>query len=60
MTVNTGTDTVFVIDSSSDQVAHAISVGKQPYEVNFTNETDRYIEQFGVQLTERELRQLRR
>ena len=29
-------------------------------EVNFINETDRYIQFFGVHLTERELRQLRR
>jgi hypothetical protein len=29
-------------------------------DVNFINETDRYIELYGVHLTERELRQLRR
>ncbi|MDG2220105.1 MAG: hypothetical protein P8L85_01915 [Rubripirellula sp.] len=32
----------------------------QDAEVNFTNDTDRYIQQFGVQLTERQRRQLRR
>ena len=32
----------------------------QEAEVNFVNETDRYIELFGIHLTERELRQLRR
>ena len=32
----------------------------QDAEVNFVNETDRYIEMYGIQLTERELRQLRR
>ncbi len=32
----------------------------QDAEVNFVNETDRYIELYGVHLTERELRQLRR
>lgn len=32
----------------------------QDAEVNFTNETDRYIEMYGVHLTERERRQLRR
>jgi hypothetical protein len=32
----------------------------QDSEVNFINETDRYIQFFGVQLSERELRQLRR
>ncbi len=32
----------------------------QDAEVNFTNDTDRYIQQFGVELTERQRRQLRR
>lgn len=32
----------------------------QDAEVNFVNETDRYIKLFGIHLTERELRQLRR
>ena len=32
----------------------------QDAEVNFINETDRYIQMHGVHLTERELRQLRR
>ncbi len=32
----------------------------QDAEVNFINETDRYIQSYGVQLTERELRSLRR
>jgi YVTN family beta-propeller protein len=48
MAVNPTTDTVFVIDSSSDQLAHAISVGKQPYEVNFTNALA-YVRSLGTQ-----------
>jgi YVTN family beta-propeller protein len=37
MAVNSSTDTVFVIDSSADNLAHAISVGNKPYQVSFTN-----------------------
>ena len=48
MVVNPSTDTVFVIDSSSDALAHAISVGKQPYEVNFTNALA-YVRSLGTQ-----------
>jgi len=48
MAVNTSTDTVFVIDSSSDRLAHAISVGKQPYQVNFTNSLA-YVRSLGTQ-----------
>jgi YVTN family beta-propeller protein len=48
MAVNASTDTVFVIDASSDRLAHAISVGKQPYEVNFTNAMA-YVRSLGTQ-----------
>jgi YVTN family beta-propeller protein len=48
MTVNATTDTVFVIDSSRDQLAHAISVGKQPYQVSFTNSLA-YVRSLGTQ-----------
>jgi YVTN family beta-propeller protein len=48
MAVNASTDTVFVIDASSDRLAHAISVGKQPYEVNFTNALA-YVRSLGTQ-----------
>ncbi len=48
MAVNSSTDTVFVIDSSSDRLAHAISVGKQPYEVSFTNALA-YVRSLGTQ-----------
>jgi YVTN family beta-propeller protein len=48
MTVNATTDTVFVIDSSRDQLAHAISVGKQPYQVSFTNNLA-YVRSLGTQ-----------
>jgi YVTN family beta-propeller protein len=48
MAVNSSTDTVFVIDSSRDQLAHAISVGKQPYEVSFTNAMA-YVRSLGTQ-----------
>ena len=37
MTVNANTDSVFVIDSATNQLAHSISVGDKPYQVNFTN-----------------------
>jgi hypothetical protein len=36
MAVNASTDTVFVVDASADEIAHAISVGKKPYQVSFT------------------------
>jgi YVTN family beta-propeller protein len=48
MVVNASTDTVFVIDASSDRLAHSISVGKQPYEVNFTNAMA-YVRSLGTQ-----------
>jgi len=48
MTVNATTDTVFVVDSSRDQLAHAISVGKQPYQVSFTNSLA-YVRSLGTQ-----------
>jgi YVTN family beta-propeller protein len=46
--VNSSTDTVFIIDSSSDQLAHSISVGKQPYQVSFTNALA-YVRSLGTQ-----------
>ena len=48
MAVNATTDTIFVIDSSGDQLAHAISVGKQPYQVSFTNALA-YVRSLGTQ-----------
>jgi len=36
MAVNPGTDSVYVIDASANRLAHAISVGQKPYQVNFT------------------------
>jgi YVTN family beta-propeller protein len=36
ITVNPIVDKVFVIDASSDTLAHALKVGKQPYQVTFT------------------------
>jgi YVTN family beta-propeller protein len=48
MAVSASADKVFVVDSSSDQLAHAISVGKQPYEVNFTNNLA-YVRSLGTQ-----------
>jgi YVTN family beta-propeller protein len=46
--VNASTDKVFVIDSSGDQLAHTISVGKQPYEVSFTYSLA-YVRSLGTQ-----------
>jgi YVTN family beta-propeller protein len=46
--VNSSTDKVFVIDSSSDRLAHTISVGKQPYQVSFTNSLA-YVRSLGTQ-----------
>ena len=48
MVVNAATDTVFVIDASADQLAHTISVGKQPYQVNYTA-SFAYIRSLGTQ-----------
>lgn len=48
MAVNASTDTVFVIDSSSDRLAHALSVGKKPFQVNFTNSLA-YVRSLGTQ-----------
>ena len=48
MVVNASKDTVFVIDASADQIAHAISVGKQPYQVNFTY-SFAYVRSLGTQ-----------
>ena len=51
---------LYAIQPINPPSAERFRFENQDDEVNFTNETDRYIEQFGVQLTERELRQLRR
>jgi len=48
MAVNASTDTVFVIDASADRLAHAISVGKQPYQVIFTYSLA-YVRSLGTQ-----------
>jgi YVTN family beta-propeller protein len=48
MAVNASNDTVYVIDASQDQLAHAISVGKQPFQVNFTNSLA-YVRSLGTQ-----------
>jgi YVTN family beta-propeller protein len=48
MAVNASTDTVFVIDASSNEIAHAISVGKRPYQVNFTYSLA-YVRSLGTQ-----------
>lgn len=48
MAVNATTDTIFVIDSSGDRLAHALSVGKQPYQVSFTNSLA-YVRSLGTQ-----------
>jgi YVTN family beta-propeller protein len=48
MAVNATTDTIFVIDSSGDRLAHALSVGKQPYQVSFTNALA-YVRSLGTQ-----------
>jgi len=48
MVVNASADKVFVIDASRDRLAHAISVGKQPYQVNFTYSLA-YVRSLGTQ-----------
>jgi YVTN family beta-propeller protein len=48
LVVNASSDKVFVIDASSDRLAHAISVGKQPYQVNFTYSLA-YVRSLGTQ-----------
>jgi len=48
MVVNASADKVFVIDASSDRLAHSISVGKQPYQVSFTNAMA-YVRSLGTQ-----------
>jgi YVTN family beta-propeller protein len=48
MVVNASADKVFVIDASSDRLAHAVSVGKQPYQVSFTNAMA-YVRSLGTQ-----------
>ena len=48
LVVNPTTDTVYVIDASADQLAHSIEVGKQPFQVNFTNSLA-YVRSLGTQ-----------
>jgi len=48
MAVNASTDSVYVIDASRDQLAHTISVGKQPYQVSFTTSMA-YVRSLGTQ-----------
>jgi YVTN family beta-propeller protein len=48
LVVNASADKVFVVDASSDRLAHAISVGKQPYQVNFTYSLA-YVRSLGTQ-----------
>ncbi len=48
LVVNASADKVFVIDASSDRLAHAISVGKQPYQVSFTYSLA-YVRSLGTQ-----------
>jgi YVTN family beta-propeller protein len=48
LVVNAGADKVFVIDASSDRLAHAISVGKNPYQVSFTY-SFAYVRSLGTQ-----------
>jgi len=46
--VNASADKVFVVDASANRLAHAISVGKQPYQVNFTT-SFAYVRSLGTQ-----------
>ena len=48
MAINASTDTVHVIDASADEIAHSLSVGKQPYQVNFTY-SFAYVRSLGTQ-----------
>jgi YVTN family beta-propeller protein len=48
LVVNASADKVFVVDASSDRLAHAISVGKQPYQVSFTY-SFAYVRSLGTQ-----------
>jgi len=48
MAVNASTDKVYVIDASANQLAHSISVGKQPYQVSFTT-SFAYVRSLGTQ-----------
>jgi YVTN family beta-propeller protein len=48
LVVNPVADKVFVIDASSDRLAHTIAVGKQPYQVNFTRNFG-YVRSLGTQ-----------
>jgi YVTN family beta-propeller protein len=47
--VNPAEDKVFVIDASTNRLAHTIRVGKQPYQVNFTR-SFAYIRSLGTEL----------
>ena len=48
LVVNPIENTVFAIDASDDRLAHAIKVGNQPYQVNFTRSFG-YIRSLGTQ-----------
>ena len=48
LVVNPIENKVFAIDASKDQLAHTITVGKQPYQVNFTRNFG-YIRSLGTQ-----------
>ena len=48
LVVNPIENLVFVIDASHDQLAHSITVGKQPYQVNFTRSFG-YVRSLGTQ-----------
>jgi YVTN family beta-propeller protein len=47
--VNPAEDKVFVIDASTNRLAHTIPVGKKPYQVNFTR-SFAYIRSLGTEL----------
>ena len=48
MVVNPAEDSVYVIDASTNELAHTISVGKQPYQVSFTRNFG-YVRSLGTQ-----------
>jgi YVTN family beta-propeller protein len=48
LAVNPAENKVFVVDASSDRLAHTIIVGKQPYQVSFTRSFG-YIRSLGTQ-----------
>jgi YVTN family beta-propeller protein len=48
LAVNPAEDKVFVVDASTDKLAHTIPVGKQPYQVSFTRGFG-YVRSLGTQ-----------